>query len=104
MFLWLFRLFDFFLHRSGNDKFFSQNKYSGFLTASFFTDLQQKDFCIYFLNRLLDGQALEWAWTIYLPKNLVNGNEAHSLDKSSSEWIDRQTYEPTHWLDKLSSK
>ena len=23
------------------------------------------------------AQTLEWAWLIYLPKNLVNGNEAH---------------------------
>ena len=27
------------------------------------------------------AQTLEWAWPMYWPKNLVNGNEAHSLDE-----------------------
>ena len=54
--------------------------------------------------RSLDSLSSEWAWPMYSPKNLVNGNEAHSLDKTSSEWVDRQAYGPTHWLDKLSSE
>ena len=29
------------------------------------------------------AQTLEWAWPMYSPKNLVNGNEAHSLDEWS---------------------
>ncbi len=48
------------------------------------------------LARLLDSLSSEWAWPMYSPKNLVNGNEAHSLDKTSSEWVDRQAYGPTH--------
>ncbi len=72
---------------------------------------------LFVLNRSLDGPntrmgvarslnslSSKLAWPMYSPKNPVNRNKAHSLDKSSSKWIDRQAYKPTHWLDKLSSE
>ena len=54
--------------------------------------------------RSLDSFSREWAWPMFSPENLVSGTEARLLDKTSSEWVDRQVYGPTHWLGKLSSE
>ena len=46
--------------------------------------------------RSLDSLSSEWAWPMYSPKNLVNGNEAHSLDEwsrfGSAALIDSASY------------
>lgn len=43
---------------------------------------------IYVLNCSLDILSSEYARPMYSPKNLVNTNEPHSLNKKSSKWVD----------------